>query len=70
MTTLSELIREGKQHSVALTNRKGETLIELSLLWAVIVTLAAPQLLLVVLIGGLLELIDVEYDGKALKLDG
>jgi hypothetical protein len=37
---------------------------------AVILVIAAPPLLLAVLIGVVLEIIDVEYDGKEIGLDG
>ena len=42
----------------------------ISLLLALILIIAAPQLLLVVLIGEMLEIIDVEYDGQELRWDG
>jgi hypothetical protein len=70
MSTLSELIAEGKKRRVVLKNQKGKPLINISLLLAVILIVAAPQLLLCVLILVLLEIIDVEYDGKELSLDG
>lgn len=70
MSTLSELITEARRHRVSLKNQKGKPLINISLLLAVILVLAAPQLLLAVLIGVLLEIIDVEYDGKEVGLDG
>jgi len=63
MSELSELIEEGKRHRVSLKNQKGENLINISLLLAVILVIAAPPLLLAVLIGVALEIIDVEYDG-------
>jgi hypothetical protein len=69
MSTLSELIEESKRHRVALKNRKGKTLIDVSLLLAVIIALAAPQAALAVVIGVLLEIVDVEYDGHAVGLD-
>jgi hypothetical protein len=64
------LIAEGKKRRVVLKNQKGKPLINISLLLAVILIVAAPQLLLCVLILVLLEIIDVEYDGKELSLDG
>ena len=70
MSTLSELIEEGKRHRVSLKNQKGKPLINISLLLAVILVIAAPQLLLAVLIGVMLEIIDVEYDGQALDWNG
>ena len=66
MSRLSELIEEGKRHRLTLKNRKGKTLINISLLLAVILVIAAPQLMLAVLIGVVLEMFDVEYDGQAL----
>ena len=70
MSELSELIEEGKRHRVSLKNQKGKTLINISLLLALILVIAAPQLLLVVLIGVVLEIIDVEYDGQELGWGG
>ena len=70
MSNLSDLIEEGKRHRVSLKNKKGKTLINISLLLAVILVIAAPQLLLAVLIGTALEIIDVEFDGKEIGWDG
>ena len=70
MSELSELIEEGKRHRVSLKNQKGKTLINISLLLALILVVASPQLLLAVLIGVALEIIDVEYDGQELGWDG
>ena len=70
MSELSELIEEGKRHHVSLKNQKGKPLINISLLLALILVIAAPQLLLAVLIGVALEIIDVEYDGQELGWDG
>ena len=69
MSKLSELIEEGKRHRVSLKNQKGKTLIDISLLLALILVVAAPQLLLAVMIGVALEIVDVEYDGQELDLD-
>lgn len=66
MSTLGELIKEAKRHQVSLKNQKGKPLINISLLLALILVVAAPQLLLVVLAGVVLEIINVEYDGKEL----
>ena len=68
MSNLSELIDEAKQHHVTLKNRKGKDLLRISLLWTLILVIAAPQLLVAVLIGVALEIIDVEYDGNQLGL--
>ena len=67
MSKLSELIEEGKKDRVSLKNHKGKTLINISLLLALILVIAAPQLLLAVFIGVALEIIDVEYDGQELS---
>ena len=67
MSKLSELIEEGKRHRVSLKHQKGKTAINISLLLAVILVIAAPQLLLAVLIGVALEIIDVEYYGQELS---
>ncbi len=70
MSTLSELIEEGKRHRVSLKNQKGKTLLTISLLLALILVIAAPQLLFAVLIGMAFEIIVVEYDGRELGWDG
>ena len=70
MSTLSELIEEGKRHRVSLKNQKGKPLINISLLLALILIVAAPQLLLAVLVCVALEIIDVEFDGQELGWDG
>jgi hypothetical protein len=64
MSTLSELVQEAKLHRVYLKNKKGKPLIDISLLLALILVIAAPHLVLAVLIGVAFEIIDVEYDGK------
>ena len=69
MSGLSELIDEAKRHHVSLKNQKGKTLVKIPLLIAVILTIAAPQLLVVVLAGMVLGIIDVEYDGRSLSFD-
>ena len=66
MSTLSELIDESKRHRVVLKNQKGKPLIDISLLLALIFIIAAPQIILAVVIGEVLEIIAVEYDGKPL----
>jgi type III secretory pathway component EscS len=55
---------------VSIKNQKGKPLINISLLLALILVIAAPQILLAVLIGVALEIIDVEYDGQELGWDG
>ncbi len=68
MSTLSDLIDTGKQHRVTFTNRDGKPLLDLSLLWTVIISLAAPQALLLAIVLALLEVIHVELDGKRLGI--
>lgn len=59
MTTLSELVHEGKRRRVTFVNKKGKPILELSLIWTVIIAVAAPQVALLVLILALLEVLDV-----------
>lgn len=66
MSTLSDLIDTGKEHRVTFTNSDGKPLLDLSLLWTVIISLAAPQALLLAVVLALLDLIYVELDGKRL----
>ena len=64
MSTFSELIDAGKEHRVTFRGKEGKRLLELSVLWAVLIAVAAPQALLVVILLAWLELISVELDGK------
>jgi len=68
MSTLSEFVREAKTHRVYVKDQKGKPFIDISLLLAVILAIAAPELVLALLIGVLLELVDVEYDNKPVSL--
>ncbi|NIP54555.1 MAG: DUF4342 domain-containing protein [Gammaproteobacteria bacterium] len=68
MSTLSELIDEGKKRKVTFFNKDDKQLLELSLLWAVIIAFGAPQLALLVLLLVLLEILNVKVDEKQLGL--
>lgn len=69
MSEVSDLIDAGKRHYVTIKNKDGKILLKLSLLWTVLIIIAAPQLLLVTLIALALDLIAVEYDGQELQTD-
>lgn len=64
MTTLSELIDQGKRHHITLKNKAGKQLLKLALLWTVVIVVAAPQAGVLVLVLALLDVIVVEYDGR------
>ena len=49
-----------KCHRVTLKNRRGKTLIDLALIWAIIIALAAPELAACVLVAVLLEFISID----------
>lgn len=66
MMTLSELIQEARRHEFTFRNSEGKVLFELQLLWAIIITLAAPQVFVLALILLLLHVIEIEYDGRPL----
>lgn len=70
MSNVNEAIETGQRHYVTIRNRQGKQLIKLSLLWTLLIVIAAPQLLLVVLFAVLLDLITVEYDGRRIDLEG
>lgn len=70
MSDLNEAIETGKRHYVTIRNRQGKQLIKLSVLWTLLIVIAAPQLLLVVLFAVLLDLITVEYNGRPIDLEG
>lgn len=70
MSRFGELLEVGKRHYLALKDRKGKTLVRVPLLWAVVIVIAAPQVLVAVLVAMILEIIEVEYDGRQIDLDG
>ena len=49
-----------KRQRVTLKNKRGKTLVDLSLIWAIIIALAAPELAALVLVAVLLEFISVD----------
>jgi hypothetical protein len=59
MTENKDLLKEGKRHRVVIANKAGKRLIELPLIWAVIMTLVAPQFAVLVVILALLETVSV-----------
>lgn len=68
MSRTDEVFEAGKRHHITIKNQKGKPLIKLPLLLAVIILIGAPQLLLIVLVGMVLEMIYVEYDGEPVRL--
>ena len=68
MSTLSNLIDAGKQHQITFKNRSGGKIFDISLLWAVIISLAAPQVLPLVVLLYLLDVIQLEYDHEPIVL--
>jgi len=66
MSKLSELIDESKSHHVTIRGSSGKPWFELSLLWALLISVAAPQALLLVGVLYLLDTIKIEYDGRPL----
>ena len=64
MPTLSEMIAESKKHDVAVSKKNGQPIVKLSLFITLIITIAAPQLFVVVLLCALLDLCQLQYDGK------
>ncbi len=69
MSSFSEILEAGKRHFVTLKNRKGKALVRVPLLWAVVIVIAAPQVMVAVLVAMVLEIIEVEYDGRQVDLD-
>lgn len=64
MSKLNEMIYMGLSHHVVFKNRQGKTLLRLPLIWAVAITVAAPQLLVAVLLAMAIELLEVTYDDQ------
>jgi hypothetical protein len=59
MTEPKDLLQEAKRRRIFIANSDGKRLIELSLLWAALITLVAPQLAVLALILALLDLISI-----------
>lgn len=66
MAKLSELIEESKRHRVTIRGSNGKSWLELPLFWAALISIGAPQALLLVALLYLLDVIEVEYDGRPL----
>jgi hypothetical protein len=64
MTEPKDLITEAKRHRIFITNKRGKRVIELPLIWAVIITLVAPQLAVLVVVGALLDIVSVGIEEK------
>ena len=61
MDKIRELLAEGKRRRVILKSRQEKTIVELSLTWAVLITLAAPQVAVIIAIAVLLEIISLTF---------
>ena len=59
MAQMWDLLNEGKRHNVIIENQEGKQLIRLAAIWALVITLVAPQLTLLVIICALLEIVKV-----------
>ena len=66
MTKLSELIDTTQSHLVTIKGSSGKIWFELSLFWALLISIAAPQALLLAALLYLVDVIEIEYDGRAL----
>ena len=66
MTKLSKLIDETQSHLVTIKGSSGKIWFELSLFWALLIAIAAPQALLLAALLYLLDVIAIEYDGRPL----
>lgn len=66
MTKLSELIDETQSHLVTIKGSSGKIWFELSLFWALLIAIAAPQALLLAVLLYLVDVIAIEYDGRPL----
>jgi predicted DNA-binding ribbon-helix-helix protein len=67
MTKLSELIDITQSHLVTIKGSSGKILLELSLFWALLIAIAAPQALLLAALLYLVDVIEIEYDGRPLE---
>ena len=66
MTKLSQLIDQTQCHLVTIKGSSGKIWLELSLFWALLIALAAPQALLLAALLYLVDVIEIEYDGRPL----
>ncbi len=54
--------REGEKQRVSVENEQGETLIEVSLLWAVLIAISVPSLAVILGVGVLLDKVTIVVD--------
>jgi hypothetical protein len=59
MAQIRDLLNEGKRYRIIIENTEGKQLIQLAAIWALVITLVAPQLTLLVVLGALLEIVKV-----------
>lgn len=64
MSKLSNAIDKTQKHMVTIRGRHGKVWLELSLFWALLIAVAAPQALLLVVLLYLVDVIEVELDGE------
>jgi hypothetical protein len=62
MAQIRDLLNEGNRHRVIIEDREGKQLIQLAAIWALVITLVAPQLTLLVVLGALLEIVKVAIE--------
>ena len=66
MSKLSELIDETQSHHVTIKRSSGEIWFELSLFWVLLIAIAAPQVLILAGLLYLVDVIEIEYEGRPL----
>ena len=66
MGKLSEFVDETQRHQVTIKGSNGKIWFELSLFWALLISIAAPQALLLAVLLYLVDVIVIEYDGSPL----
>jgi hypothetical protein len=62
MAQIRDLLNEGKRYRIIIENTEGKQLIQLAAIWALVITLVAPQLTLLVVLGALLEIVKVGFE--------
>lgn len=69
MGHIRRLLHEGKQHRILIRNEKGRVLIKLSVTWAVIIALGAPQVAVGVGLAALAGIVTIDIETLETNLE-
>ena len=63
MSQMNEMLDAGTNHYFFILNQKGKPILRIPLWIAILLIIAAPQLVVVILVAMALEIISVKYEG-------